>query len=411
MKPLLVTLGTISFACALIAQFASQGIALFLREAGASSSLIALIFIAGIPFTLRFIWAPLIDRFRVRGQPRFRIWILGSQLAVSLLLAALLTTNPETDAIQIIVIAVLLFIALGTALTSLGGMIAEGLDKRDHSKGASVQAAASALAGFSLGAGVLYLLGSLGWQSVVATLLICSVVLLVIAYSFLSFGPALDPETKPSLLSQFSILRQKEVSRLFIVSSLVSASIVVPFGAKSVLLIDAGFSVSESGLISLVFGNLLGFTGALLAKPLIDLFGGFRVLIGIGSLNVIAALAFAFLALNEIGPILIVASILWANLVVYATFTANRTILLGLCRPGRQATDLASFTSLEALVFLVIAGVSTSLLDSLGLSIILCFAGLISSAGLFLGLQYVQLFENESRRPVDDCARSILNKK
>ena len=407
MKRILVTLAVMTFACAMIAQFSSQGVTLFLREAGVPSSTLGLVYLAAIPFTLRFVWAPFIDRYRVEGKPRFRAWILGAQTLVCVLLTALLLTDPQTDVFVIIALVGCLMVALGTELTALGGMLAEGLSDVDYPKGASIQAAASAFAGFTLGAGVLYLLGSLGWQTVIGSLLAISLCLLVVSSTFLDFGPVAPQVSRPSLLAQFSIFRRSETRRLFLISLLISMSVLVPFATKSVLLIDAGFSVSDGGLIGLVLGGLFGVIGALAARPLIDRLGAFRVLLAIGCLNIVIAVALALLTLNDVGPVSITIAVLWANIAVFATFTANRSILLPLCKPGRQATDLASFTSVEAMTFLALAGTAISLLDSFGLSPILFVAAFASLVGLVLGWRSADLFNaSVELAPAVDRAQS-----
>ena len=386
MKNILTTLAVLSFGCGLIGQFAAQGVTLFLREAGTSSSMLSLLYIAMIPFTLRFVWAPLIDRYRKRHRPRFRVWIIGSHASVCALLFVLSFTNPSTDAGLVIVIVAFIMIALGTELTALGGMVAEGLCEENYSKGASIQAASAAFAGFVLGAGVIYLLGSLGWQTVILSLFVMSVLMLVAASTYLTFGEVTHTKQKPGLLSQFSIFHRSQVRRLLAISILLSVSVIVPYAAKSVLLIDAGFSVSEGGLIGLVLGNLFGFIGALYARPLIDRMGAFNVLIGIGACNILATFTLVFTTLNTIDQGSIIGIILWSNIAVYATFTANRSIVLGLCGKGQEATDLASFTSVEAIIFLILAGVSLIFLDSIGFSFVLITGALISLLGVITAL-------------------------
>ncbi|MEM9843720.1 MAG: hypothetical protein AAF965_02900, partial [Pseudomonadota bacterium] len=52
-RQVLLLVGLLTFGSATIAQFATQGVALFLRASDASSGLIGLIYVAAIPYTLR----------------------------------------------------------------------------------------------------------------------------------------------------------------------------------------------------------------------------------------------------------------------------------------------------------------------------------------------------------------------
>lgn len=389
----LTTIAVMFFACGFVAQFALQGVTLFLRSAGAPSSMLGLLYVAAIPYTLRFVWAPLIDRVRVKNQPRFRPWIIGCQAAICVLLAVMLLTDPaETPRAILIAVASMMFV-LGTQLTALGGLIAEGLDAEDYHKGASVQGAASALAGFVLGAFVLFLLGDLGWQVVVATLLAVSTALLLAAMFFLDFGQIVTPDERPSWLSQLSIFGRPQPRLLFLLSVLISISILFPYASKSVLLVDAGFSVSQGGLIGIVAGNLFAFLGAYLAKPFIERFGAFNLLIAIGLCNIAFALGLAFLVRDGINTIGIAVVVLWSSFAVFATFTANRSIILRLCRPGRQATEMASFTSVEAMIFLALAGAGISALDQVGLAPLMLGSALISIGGVALAMSQRDKFQ------------------
>ena len=64
-RPVLFLVGLMTFAASIMAQFATQGVALFLRAEETSSGTIGLIYLAAIPYTLRFLWAPLVDRSEI----------------------------------------------------------------------------------------------------------------------------------------------------------------------------------------------------------------------------------------------------------------------------------------------------------------------------------------------------------
>ncbi len=226
---LLVAIGVVSFACALVAQFAAQGVALFMRDAGIASATIGLLYIAAIPYTLRFLWAPLIDRVQIGRGGRFGGWLLVSQAAVCLLLLALWAFDPGQSPYAVIPLIGAMMIALGTLQTALGGLMVKGLPDTAYPRGASLQAAASALAGLVLGACILYLLGPLGWGAVILSLLAATALFLVISRTALSFEPKGSPgHTPPAFWSQLSIFRRPEPRRLFAAVFLLTVPVVIP---------------------------------------------------------------------------------------------------------------------------------------------------------------------------------------
>ncbi len=376
--------GVVTFAAAFVAQFCAQGVTLFLREAGAPSHVLSFLFLAGVPYTLRFLWAPLIDGTNLGGKARFNRWISLSQLGVGAVLFGAAFLSPSDNAVAIIGCVAVLMLLLGTIQTAIGGIMIEGLSEPAYPKGASIQAATSAFSGFALGLGVLYLIAPIGWSSVIVALVaICG---LAVGATQLSLR-RLPAQTSsgalpPKWWGQFSVFAQSNARRLLGFSVSISVALLVPFALKSVLLIDAGFDVATAGLIGIVFGNSAGFVGAVAARPLIERFGGRAVLAILGLTNGLVVLAVALLAINGLPTWCIVAVILYANFGVYAGYTASRSLLMPMCREGKQATELAGFVGLEAILFLILAGATVSLLDIVGLTPLLLVAGGIS---LFTG--------------------------
>ena len=374
------TVGVLTFAAGFTAQFFAQGVTLFLREAGVASSVIGLIYITAIPYTLRFVWAPLIDRTSLGASSRFGRWITTSLVALCAALVLLSVFDPATNAMAIITGVGLGMLILGTLQTALGGLMVEGLSQRLYPRGASLQAAMSAAAGMVLGGCVLYLLGPFGWAAVVWSLVAVSVGVLLLALTILNLDhQATDAvQSTPRLYDQFSIFKDKRARRLLGVSICVSAAVVLPYAMKSVLLIDAGFDVAQSGLIGIVGGNAAGFLGAIVVRPLVEKLGGLRILMALAILNVLVVTAFTLITNGTPLPVMIVLLVLFANLSVFAAYTASRSVLMPLCQPGQQATHLAGFVGAEAVLFLIIAGASISSLDKVGLTTILC-AGIAAS--------------------------------
>ncbi|MFG5379939.1 hypothetical protein [Yoonia sp. R2-816] len=274
-------------------------------------------------------------------------------------------------------------IALGTQTVALGGLMVEGLSPPQYATGATIKAAASAAAGLVLGAVVLYFLADFGWRVVICALLGVSIALLLVAAYALDFGDRFDFGPPPSVLAQFSIFSRAGPRALFGASILLSMAALLPYAAKSILLIDAGFSVSQGGLIGIVFGSGFGVIGALAARAAIPRIGSLRVLGALGLGNLIVALGMAFFLRDGLSAPVVVMGVLWANFAVFATFTANRSLLMSLCQPGRQATEMATFASMEAIVFLAIAGGALALIDRVGIAPLLMAMAVITSAGLY----------------------------
>ena len=80
----------------------------WLKEAGVDLGTIGLFALVGLPYTLKFLWAPLLDRFvPIAGMGRRRGWLLLIQLALMAAIAGLGFTDP-TQSLPLVTLAAFL---------------------------------------------------------------------------------------------------------------------------------------------------------------------------------------------------------------------------------------------------------------------------------------------------------------
>jgi MFS transporter, PAT family, beta-lactamase induction signal transducer AmpG len=69
----------------------------WLKEGGIDLASIGLFALVGLPYTLKFLWAPLFDRYALPRFGRRRGWLIAMQLALAAALAALSLAKPTPD--------------------------------------------------------------------------------------------------------------------------------------------------------------------------------------------------------------------------------------------------------------------------------------------------------------------------
>ena len=386
-RGLIATVGFLVVMQAVLAQFIVHGIPLFMREAGHPAQVIGLIYLVAIPYVMRFLWAPLIDRIGSSRLGHFRGWILGGHAVSVIALVPLALSDPASMPFVVIAVAFVMTIGVATQMTATGGLMVESLAPADRPAGAAVQAASAGFGGLMLGAGVLYLMADLGWAATVGALAggvaACLVVLTMLR---LDAGSPLPDQPAP-FWSQFSILRRRNTRHLLVTTVLVSMGLILTYGFKSIVLVDAGYSVAEAGFIGLVLGNAAGFVCALAARPVVARWGGFACLAGIGVGAALLCVVFAavFSGGIERGPTAAFAII--ANGLTFASFTAARSLIMSMCSEGQKATDLAAFIGIEGICILVFAGIGTSLIDLIGYPAILAAAAMGSLGGCIVAVR------------------------
>ena len=66
----------------------------WMKEEGVDLTVIGLMALVGLPYTLKFLWAPFLDRFTLSFLGRRRGWLLVAQIALMISIAGLGMTNP-----------------------------------------------------------------------------------------------------------------------------------------------------------------------------------------------------------------------------------------------------------------------------------------------------------------------------
>ncbi|MCE2659771.1 MAG: MFS transporter [Rubrivivax sp.] len=93
----LVAVTLLGFASGLPLALTGQAMQAWLTTEGLSLSDIGFLTLVGVPYTFKFIWAPLMDRFDAGGWWRRRGWLLVTQLLLALALLAIAQMSPKAS--------------------------------------------------------------------------------------------------------------------------------------------------------------------------------------------------------------------------------------------------------------------------------------------------------------------------
>jgi PAT family beta-lactamase induction signal transducer AmpG len=85
----------LGFASGLPLALTGQALQAWLSLDGVDVATIGFLSLVGLPYTFKFLWAPLMDRFEVPGLGRRRGWLVLTQLLLALALLALSATSPR----------------------------------------------------------------------------------------------------------------------------------------------------------------------------------------------------------------------------------------------------------------------------------------------------------------------------
>jgi len=382
-RGLLISMGVLTLLISALVQYLSQGTVLFLRAEGHSSEIIGLVFLASVPWILKFLWAPVVDRWGHSRLGHYKGWVLGTQLALVIGVLGLAFVDPGYRPLSLISALVVLTIILSTQQTALFGLVGTYLHPEKRPFGMSVQAVAFALASVFVGGGILYVFGDFGWMTSTLAMSVLMAAGLVLIFALeLDKGQTVSAPP-PSLAGQFSMFRHRGPRRLLMIAVLTNFGGAATFGLQSILLIDAGYSVSEGALISVVATGLVGIVGAAISGVIVIRVGPFLA-IALAALCIFTVCIIYGVFAESDSLIWLLPTVILANsFFMYALMPATKTALLRHCEPGRAATDYTTFAAGEAVFFMGGMALAASVADSVepGLLFVI-YAALTLGGGL-----------------------------
>ncbi|MEC7526125.1 MAG: MFS transporter [Myxococcota bacterium] len=366
----LLALGALYLAQGLPFGFFTQALPVKMRAAGVSLELIGLSSLLALPWALKFLLAPTLDR-----APSRRAWILPLQAASALGLFALSFAPDDAWALLLAAFFVTNLLAAAQDVAT-DGLAVDVLDRAQRGLGNGVQVAGYRV-GMILGGGVLLVaMGALGW-AVTLRLLALALALTTLPALALREPPRRPAAAAPARRALREALRRPGAATwlgLLIVYKLgdaLATSMLRP------MLVDRGLDVAEVGVVLGEVGFGAGLVGALLGGALVGPLGRGRALAGFAALQAVGLGGYAWLATQPDTALLHVvvgAEHLFAGMATAALFTC----MMDACRADHAATDY----TLQACAVVISTGVGAALAGALAATF--GYAGLFTLAA-FVG--------------------------
>ena len=315
-------------------------------------STIALFSLVGLPYSLKFIWSPFMDRYVPPFMGRRRGWILLTQLALALILVAMAVTDPLTDIWRMAFLALTLAFASASQDIVYNAYFTDILRPAERGLGAAVQAGGYRLAMIVAGALVLILSDRIGWR---ASYLLMAL-LMLLAMIPTCFGP--EPATEvipPRTLTEAVTKPLRELSLRRGALGLLSLVVLYKFGdwfcgpLTNVFLIEGlHFTATDVGLVNKGFGLAATIIGVFLGGALMARLTLFRALLCFGMLQAASNLAFYALALIGHHYGAMVAAVAVQNLAWGMGTAAFIAYIMALCDHRYTAFQFALLSALDS---------------------------------------------------------------
>ncbi len=263
----LALLGSLYVAQALPFGFFTQTLPALLRKQGFSLSKISMAAALNLPWALKFLWAPLVDRWP-RPTPEVRArrkrWILAMQLASSIAFLAMSSLGVSPRIVLLFAGFGVLNIISATQDIATDGFAVDMLVGKERGYANGVQVGGYRLGMVMSGGLVLVVLERVGLPRALQLL---SVITIVLTIPLLLVREA-PPQSEESTQKLPHILTLPGMWRLLVILFTYKAAEALAGGVLRPFLVDRGHSLAEIGGISGIAGSGGGLLGALLGGAL-----------------------------------------------------------------------------------------------------------------------------------------------
>ena len=367
-----------------------------------------------LPYSFKFLWAPIVDAFDVpllsRLLGRRRAWMVLAQASAGLALVVMSVADPISSLPVLAMAAFLLAFAAATQDIVVDAWRIESADLERQGSMLAAYQLGYRFGLISAGAGALLIAGTVGWQ--VSYLAMALLMGIGFAASLLAPAPERSRpvgETRPARTRErFSFgravsapitdLYRRQGPRLIAVLALVAFYRMPDFVSgvmANPFYIKMGYSLPEIAAVSKLYGIWIGILGAFVGGWSIARFGLYATLIAGAIAGASSNLAFSWLAAGapEVWRLAVAISI--DNFSGTFAGTALMAYMSGLTGIGFAATQYALLSSLYALPGKLVSGLSGFMVAAYGFSAFFALTAAIGLPVLVLAIMFGRVSEEQ----------------
>lgn len=333
--------------------FFTQALPVLLRQSGLSLTQIGLSSLLALPWALKFLWAPMVDRNYSARFGQRRSWIIPAQLCIAIVLAWSAALSPASDMAQIFVIVALCNLFAATLDIATDALAVRLLSSSERGIGNGIQVAGYRIGMVISGGLLLIVFEQLGWA---LSFLFMAGLVLLLTVPILFYREPLPEVKAPSTRWSWSYFKQAGVMTwlsailFYKLGDALGAGMIKPF------MIDGGMTLTEIGWLMGTVGFAANLVGALLGGALTSRHGHYRCMIAFGILQVLGIVGYIALAAGHLPKPMLYSIVTFENVAGGMVTAAIFTMMMDACRKGSEGTDY----TIQSCVFVVATGLATA---------------------------------------------------
>ncbi|WP_428376662.1 AmpG family muropeptide MFS transporter [Lichenicoccus sp.] len=405
----LALMGLLGFASGLPIYLTFFTLQQWMSESGVSLRAIGLTACIGLPYLLKFLWAPLLDRLppgALAGIGRRRGWLLPVQVALTAAILLMAASDPHRHPLGLVLAALLLAFFSASQDVVIDAWRIESFPSRLQAAALGCYVWGYRIAMQVSGAGAIFLAGRLGWHGAYAAMAACS--LLGLLATLLVREPArpkvADAPAGWDAPGWDAQVRARVVAPLRDLLGRPGSGLVVAF----VLLFNLGTQMADT--MAAPFYHALGFSrdavalanglpalaaallGAAASAVCVARYGGSRTLI-IAAMVQMASMGL-YLALYRVGPqtAMLLAKVTLEGFAEALATTTFLTYLSRLCSLEYTATQYALLSSMAPVAWRTLGGGTGIAAQALGWPAFFAGAILCALPGILIMLTLMRRY-------------------
>jgi PAT family beta-lactamase induction signal transducer AmpG len=378
----------------------------WLRTSGVDLKTIGFFALIQLPYTWKFLWSPLLDRYAMPLLGRRRGWMLVTQLTLLVSIPLIGTLHPKVDILAIVVLSTVVAFFSASQDIVLDAFRREILPDSELGLGTSIHVNAYRVSSLVPGALALILADRMPWSSVY--LITALFMLPGIALTLAVDEPALvkgRPRTlREAVVEPFHefITRNGWRAALLVLAFIflyklgdsMATALATPF------YLDMGFTMTDIGVIAKNAGLWASVIGGLLGGLWMVKIGINRGLWLFGVVQLVSILGFAWLAyVHQPDRLLLAFVIAFEALGVGLGTAAFTAYIARTTDPRYTATQYALFTSLAAVPRTVINATTGWIVERTGWFDFYLLCTVLALPGMLLLLRVAPWREDSAARP------------
>ena len=345
----LIALGAASGYPNQITESALQG---WLKDLHVSNTQIGVMSYVALPYLLKSLWAPLLDRYPLPFLGRRRGWMLVTQLLIAATIAALAFQDPSQGLMGVAVcaLAIVFFSASqDIVIDAYRTDLATPAERGPAAAAATLGYRAASYIAFAL---ALLIADYFGWR---IAFLVIAALMALFAYSTVRSPEPEYLAPPPSSMQESVLGALRSLTGAPGALSLLGLVMVFKLGDAFALklftpfMMDVGFSKSEIALVVKAVFTTSGLIGAVLAGLWMVRLGLLRSMLLFGIMQAVSNLAYYVLALTGKNTVVMVIAVFIENLTHAMGNTAVVALMMALCEVRFSAFQYALLSTLSQL--------------------------------------------------------------